>query len=301
MPPMYINIGAYVGEGTLVDSHALVGSCAQIGARVHLSAGAQIGGVIEPVGAMPVIDRRRRAGRRQHRHLRRRGDQARAVIAAGTVLTGSTPVYDLVHGRIIKPEPGQPLVIPEGAVVVPGARVGDGRRGQGLGPVAGHAGHRQVPRRQDRHAHGAGTSGSGRRRRAGAHAHRHRVDDRPRRAGGAALAGRVPARPWLFGARAAARGRPLQRHRRGRRAASWPVSTHFDCVPPFFPSRVEGGILHGRGACDAKGILAAQVAAAERLRARRRDAGRPGVRGRRGAGQRRRQGRQHASPRRPGS
>jgi len=122
MPPMYINIGAYVGEGTLVDSHALVGSCAQIGARVHLSAGAQIGGVIEPVGAMPVIVEDDalvggNTGLYEGAIVRRR-----AVIAAGTVLTGSTPVYDLPNGRILRPEPGQPLVIPEGAVVVPGAR-----------------------------------------------------------------------------------------------------------------------------------------------------------------------------------
>jgi 2,3,4,5-tetrahydropyridine-2-carboxylate N-succinyltransferase len=122
MPPMYINIGAYVGDGTLIDSHALVGSCAQIGARVHVSAAAQIGGVIEPVGAMPVIVEDDvlvggNTGIYEGAVIKRR-----AVIAAGTVLTGSTPVYDLVHGRIIKPEPGQPLVIPEGAVVVPGAR-----------------------------------------------------------------------------------------------------------------------------------------------------------------------------------
>ena len=122
MPPMYINIGAYVGEGTLVDSHALVGSCAQIGARVHLSAGAQIGGVIEPVGAMPVIVEDEalvggNTGLYEGAIVKRR-----AVIAAGTVLTGSTPIYDLPNGRIIRPEPGQPLVIPEGAVVVPGAR-----------------------------------------------------------------------------------------------------------------------------------------------------------------------------------
>ena len=122
MPPMYINIGAYVGDGTLVDSHALVGSCAQIGARVHLSAGAQIGGVIEPVGAMPVVIEDDalvggNTGIYEGAVVKRR-----AVIAAGTVLTGSTPIYDLPNGRIIKPEPGQPLVVPEGAVVVPGAR-----------------------------------------------------------------------------------------------------------------------------------------------------------------------------------
>src|SRR6188508_2159802 len=115
MPPMYINLGAYVGEGTLVDSHALVGSCAQIGARVHLSAAAQIGGVIEPVGALPVIIEDDvlvggNTGLYEGAVIKQR-----AVIAAGTILTGSTPVYDLVHGRIIKPEAGQPLVIPEGA------------------------------------------------------------------------------------------------------------------------------------------------------------------------------------------
>jgi len=122
MPPMYINIGAYVGEGTLVDSHALVGSCAQIGARVHISAAAQVGGVIEPVGALPVIIEDDvlvggNTGIYEGAVIKRR-----AVIAAGTVLTGSTPVYDLPNGRIIKPQPGHPLVVPEGAVVVPGAR-----------------------------------------------------------------------------------------------------------------------------------------------------------------------------------
>ena len=122
MPPMYINIGAYVGDGTLVDSHALVGSCAQIGRRVHLSAAAQIGGVIEPVGAMPVIVEDDvlvggNCGVYEGAIIR-----ARAVLASGTIVTGSTPVYDLPNSRIIKPEPGQPLVIPAGAVVVPGAR-----------------------------------------------------------------------------------------------------------------------------------------------------------------------------------
>ena len=122
MPPMYVNIGAYVGEGSMIDSHALVGSCAQIGARVHVSAAAQIGGVIEPVGALPVIVEDDvlvggNTGIYEGAIIR-----ARAVIAAGTVLTGSTPVYDLVKGEIIKPTAEHPLVIPEGAVVVPGAR-----------------------------------------------------------------------------------------------------------------------------------------------------------------------------------
>ena len=122
MPPMYINIGAYVGDGTLVDSHALVGSCAQIGKRVHISAAAQIGGVIEPVGAMPVIIEDDvlmggNTGIYEGAIVKRR-----AVLASGAIVTGSTPVYDLPNERIIRPEPGQPLVIPEGAVVVPGAR-----------------------------------------------------------------------------------------------------------------------------------------------------------------------------------
>jgi 2,3,4,5-tetrahydropyridine-2-carboxylate N-succinyltransferase len=130
MPPMYINVGAYVGEGTLIDSHALVGSCAQIGNRVHISAAAQIGGVIEPVGAMPVIVEDDVLVGGNTGIYEGAVIKTRAVIAAGTVLTGSTPVYDLPNGRVIKPEPGAPLVIPEGAVVVPGARavtVGAGR------------------------------------------------------------------------------------------------------------------------------------------------------------------------------
>jgi 2,3,4,5-tetrahydropyridine-2-carboxylate N-succinyltransferase len=130
MPPMFINIGAYVGEGTLVDSHALVGSCAQIGRRVHISAAAQIGGVIEPVGAMPVIVEDDVLVGGNTGLYEGAVIKTRAVIAAGTVLTGSTPVYDLPNGTIIRPQPGQPLVVPAGAVVVPGARavtVGAGR------------------------------------------------------------------------------------------------------------------------------------------------------------------------------
>jgi len=122
MPPMYVNIGAYVGADTLVDSHALVGSCAQIGRRVHLSAGAQIGGVIEPVGAMPVIVEDDVLVGGNTGIYEGAIVKERAVVAAGTVLTGSTPIYDLVHGCVIQPEPGCPLVVPPGAVVVPGAR-----------------------------------------------------------------------------------------------------------------------------------------------------------------------------------
>jgi 2,3,4,5-tetrahydropyridine-2-carboxylate N-succinyltransferase len=122
MPPMYINIGAYVGEDSLIDSHALVGSCAQVGQRVHVSAGAQIGGVIEPVGAMPVIVEDEVLVGGNTGIYEGAIIKARAVIAAGTVLTGSTPVYDLVNEVIVKPAEGAPLVIPPGAVVVPGAR-----------------------------------------------------------------------------------------------------------------------------------------------------------------------------------
>ena len=122
MPPMFVNIGAYVGDETLSDSHALVGSCAQIGSRVHLSAAAQIGGVIEPVGALPVIVEDDvlvggNCGVYEGTIVKRR-----AVLAAGTILTASTPLYDLANERIIEPVPGQPLIVPEGAVVVPGSR-----------------------------------------------------------------------------------------------------------------------------------------------------------------------------------
>jgi len=122
MPPMYINAGAYVDEGTMVDSHALVGSCAQIGKRVHLSAAAQIGGVLEPINASPVIieDDVLVGGNTgvYEGTIVRKG----AVLAAGTILTRGTPVYDLVNGTIIRAKPDVPLIIPENAVVVPGSR-----------------------------------------------------------------------------------------------------------------------------------------------------------------------------------
>ena len=133
MPPMYINIGAYVGDETLVDSHALVGSCAQIGNRVHLSAAAQIGGVLEPVGALPVIVEDEvlvggNCGVYEGTIVKRR-----AVLAAGTILTGSTPVYDLPNDRVIEAAAGQPLIVPEGAVVVPGTRPVTSGRGREWG------------------------------------------------------------------------------------------------------------------------------------------------------------------------
>ncbi|MGD0098152.1 MAG: 2,3,4,5-tetrahydropyridine-2,6-dicarboxylate N-succinyltransferase [Terracidiphilus sp.] len=122
MPPMYINAGAYVDEGTMVDSHALVGSCAQIGKRVHLSAAAQIGGVLEPVNATPVIveDDVLVGGNCgvYEGTVVRKG----AVLAAGTILTRGTPVFDLVNGVILRATSEIPLIIPENAVVVPGSR-----------------------------------------------------------------------------------------------------------------------------------------------------------------------------------
>jgi 2,3,4,5-tetrahydropyridine-2-carboxylate N-succinyltransferase len=119
---MYVNVGAYVDEGALIDSHALVGSCAQIGKRVHLSAAAQIGGVLEPVNASPVILEDDvlvggNCGVYEGAIVR-----SRAVLAAGTVLARGTPVYDVVRGEVLRAEGDMPLIIPEGAVVVPGAR-----------------------------------------------------------------------------------------------------------------------------------------------------------------------------------
>ena len=128
--PSFVNVGAYVGDDSMIDSHALVGSCAQVGARVHVSASAQIGGVIEPVGALPVIVEDDvlvggNCGVYEGAILKRR-----VVLAAGTIITGSTPIYDLPNGRIIQAAPGEPLIVPEGAVVVPGTRpvsTGQGR------------------------------------------------------------------------------------------------------------------------------------------------------------------------------
>jgi len=122
MPPSYVNIGAYVDEGTMIDSHVLVGSCAQIGKRVHLSAGTQIGGVLEPVGSMPVIIEDDvfiggNCGIYEGATIKRR-----AVIAAGVIVTRSTPVYDLVNQTIHRSSTTEPLTIPEGAVVIPGNR-----------------------------------------------------------------------------------------------------------------------------------------------------------------------------------
>jgi 2,3,4,5-tetrahydropyridine-2-carboxylate N-succinyltransferase len=122
MPPMFINVGAYVDEGTMVDSHALVGSCAQVGKRVHISAAAQVGGVLEPVNAAPVIIEDDvliggNCGIYEGTLVR-----TRAVLGAGTILTRSTPLYDLVRGEVYRATTEGPLEVPEGAVVVPGSR-----------------------------------------------------------------------------------------------------------------------------------------------------------------------------------
>ncbi|HUB18721.1 MAG TPA: 2,3,4,5-tetrahydropyridine-2,6-dicarboxylate N-succinyltransferase [Acidobacteriaceae bacterium] len=122
MPPSYVNVGAWVDEGSMIDSHALVGSCAQIGKRVHLSAAAQVGGVLEPVNANPVILEDDvlvggNCGVFEGCIVRRK-----AVLAAGVILTRGTPVYDVVRGEVLRATADRPLLIPEGAVVVPGAR-----------------------------------------------------------------------------------------------------------------------------------------------------------------------------------
>jgi 2,3,4,5-tetrahydropyridine-2-carboxylate N-succinyltransferase len=133
MPPMYINAGAWVGDGTMVDSHALVGSCAQVGMRCHISAAAQIGGVLEPVGALPVIIEDDvlvggNCGVYEGTVVKRR-----AVLGSGVILTRSTPVYDVARGVVLSPQGDEPLVIPEGAVVVAGSRAITSGKGKDWG------------------------------------------------------------------------------------------------------------------------------------------------------------------------
>lgn len=122
MPPMFVNVGAYVGEGTMIDSHALIGSCAQIGKNCHISAASQIGGVLEPVGALPVIIEDEvlvggNSGIYEGTVVKRR-----AVLGTGTILNRSIPVYDLVHDAVYTATDSEPLIIPEEAIVVPGSR-----------------------------------------------------------------------------------------------------------------------------------------------------------------------------------
>ena len=133
MPPMYINVGAYVDDGSMVDSHALVGSCAQVGKNCHLSAAAQIGGVLEPVGALPVIIEDNVLVGGNTGVYEGTVVKQSAVLGAGTVLTRSTPVYDIVNGTVHRAAGGHPLVIPEGAVVVPGSRPVTSGKGKEMG------------------------------------------------------------------------------------------------------------------------------------------------------------------------
>ncbi len=149
MPPMYINVGAYVGAGTMVDSHALIGSCAQIGVNCHISAASQIGGVLEPVGALPVIVEDDvlvggNCGVYEGTVVKKR-----AVLGTGTILNQSTPVYDLVKGEVYRATDAQPLVIPEGAVVIAGSRAADKRTWKRLGHFHLHAGYCEVSGRED--------------------------------------------------------------------------------------------------------------------------------------------------------
>jgi 2,3,4,5-tetrahydropyridine-2-carboxylate N-succinyltransferase len=122
MPPMFINVGAYVDEGSMIDSHALVGSCAQIGKRVHLSAAAQIGGVLEPVNASPVIIEDDVLVGGNCGVYEGTVVHSGAVLGAGTILTRSTPLYDLVRGEVYRASAERPLEVPQNAVVVPGSR-----------------------------------------------------------------------------------------------------------------------------------------------------------------------------------
>src|SRR5437762_7192743 len=122
MPPMFVNVGAYVGEGTMIDSHALIGSCAQVGRNCHISAGSQIGGVLEPVGALPVIIEDEvlvggNSGVYEGTVVKRR-----AVLGTGTILNRSIPVYDLIRDAVYSATDTEPLIIPEEAIVVPGSR-----------------------------------------------------------------------------------------------------------------------------------------------------------------------------------
>ena len=133
MPPMYINVGAYIDAGTMIDSHALVGSCAQIGKNCHISAASQIGGVLEPVGALPVIIEDDvlvggNCGIYEGAVVKRR-----AVLGSGTILNRSTPVYDLVRNTVHRATDSSPLVIPEEAVVVAGSRAVQSGKGKEWG------------------------------------------------------------------------------------------------------------------------------------------------------------------------
>jgi len=133
MPPMFVNVGAYVGEGTMIDSHALIGSCAQIGRNCHISAGSQIGGVLEPVGALPVIVEDEVLVGGNSGVYEGTVVKSRAVLGTGTILNRSIPVYDLVRDKVYTATETEPLVIPEEAIVVPGSRAVSHPSGAKLG------------------------------------------------------------------------------------------------------------------------------------------------------------------------
>ena len=133
MPPMFVNVGAYVGEGTMIDSHALIGSCAQIGRNCHISAGSQIGGVLEPVGALPVIVEDEVLVGGNSGVYEGTVVKSRAVLGTGTILNRSIPVYDLVRDKVYTATETEPLIIPEEAIVVPGSRAVSHPSGAKLG------------------------------------------------------------------------------------------------------------------------------------------------------------------------
>ena len=262
MPPMYVNIGAYVGEGSMIDSHALVGSCAQIGARVHLSAAAQIGGVIEPVGAMPVIIEDDVLVGGNTRDLRRRRGQG---------ASGDRRRHDphRVHAGLRPPEwPHHPAGERTAARDSGrrGRRARRPRRDRGtrrrVEAVAGHARDRQVSRQPHRHAHRARTMDP-----LDVVALTRRLVDVESTTGDEAAV------CVMVGEELEQRGYAVTRQTvTGERVNLLATvgtpevifSTHMDCVPPFTPSRVEGDRIHGRGSCDAKGILVSQFAASRR-------------------------------------
>ena len=279
----------------MVDSHALVGSCAQIGERVHISAAAQIGGVLEPVGALPVIIEDDvlvggNCGVYEGAVVKRR-----AVLAAGTILTGSTPIYDLPNERVIEPVPGQPLIVPEGAVVVPGSRpIIEGRR-PAVGPLGGHADHRQVPRRADRRTDCARSMDP-----VAALAFARALIDIDsttgrERAAGDWLAGVLRERGYQVTEQPLARGCCESGARRSmsRRCV---FSTHYDCVPPFFPvARRRRPALRPRR-LRRQGYSGGAAGRGRTPAGQRRAARRSAVRGRRGARQRRRGAGECAAP-----
>ena len=267
MPPMFVNIGAYVGDETLIDSHALVGSCAQIGSRVHLSAAAQIGGVIEPVGALPVIIEDDvlvggNCGVYEGTIVKRR-----AVLAAGTILTASTPLYDLAERSHHRTGGRAAAGRARGGGRRAGHAAGDVRPGPRVGPLGRDAHHRQVPRREN-----VGEDGPRIMDTLAAVAFARTLIDIDSTTGREQEAGEwlasTPGAARLPCRSAARRRRPLQCLRAARRSGSRALDAFRLRPAVLSAARCAATRLFGRGSCDAKGILAAQVAAAEQMRAR---------------------------------